>query len=422
MVAFAWALAAFFAARAVEAAVDAEAAARAFVADLVAHHYDAVVARYDEAMAKALPKAKTVETWEALEKQAGPFQTVRAARKAHAGKFDVVFVTCGFQRGDVDVKVVLAEDGKVSGLFFLPAGSSVKWSAPQYVRADGFDEREVTVGALKLPGTLTVPRGKGPFPAVVLVHGSGPNDRDESIGGYKLFKDLAWGLASHGIVVLRYDKRTRVAKVSGRYTVREEVIDDARAAVALLAGDAAVDGKRIFVAGHSLGAILGPRIADGEPRIAGIALLAGSSRPLDVVIVEQFKYLDPEHASLAEATARQITDKALAPDTVVDFVGVKIPGSYFLDLRGYDPLATVVKLKIPILVAQGGRDYQVRAASDFEGWKRALAGHANASFKLYPALNHHFVAGSGESRPEEYAKAGHADEALVRDLVAFVTR
>src|SRR4051794_36392117 len=151
-------------------------------------------------------------------------------------------------------------------------------SSPQ----NHFTEEPVVVGSGEwaLPGTLTLPTGTGPFPAVVLVHGSGPHDRDETIGPNKPFRDLAWGLATRGIAVLRYEKRTKEhgAKFvkENTYTLRSEVIDDVRAAVALLRSHRSVDPKRIFVAGHSQGAVAAPRVAELEPGLGGVILLAGN--------------------------------------------------------------------------------------------------------------------------------------------------
>src|SRR4051794_11541515 len=167
-------------------------------------------------------------------------------------------------------------------------------SSPQ----NHFTEEPVVVGSGEwaLPGTLTLPTGTGPFPAVVLVHGSGPHDRDETIGPNKPFRDLAWGLAAQGVAVLRYEKRThehpaKLMPLKEKLTIREESVDDAVAAVALLRKQKEVDGKRIFVVGHSLGAIVAPKVAALEPAVAGIVLLAGSPRPFEDIILDQLTYL-----------------------------------------------------------------------------------------------------------------------------------
>lgn len=142
-----------------------------------------------------------------------------------------------------------------------------------------------------LPATLTMPVGPGPAAAVVLVHGSGPGDRDATVGQIKQFKDLALGLASRGIAVLRYDKRTRVhaslmRDLSG-FTVKDESIDDAVAAVQVLRSTSGVDPNRIVVLGHSMGGMLVPRIAAAGPPAAGFVVMAGAARPIPQAVVER---------------------------------------------------------------------------------------------------------------------------------------
>ena len=132
---------------------------------------------------------------------------------------------------------------------------------------------------------------------MVLVHGSGPNDRDETIGANKPFRDLAWGLATRSIAVLRYEKRTKqypgklMATGVGQFTAQEESIDDALSAVGQLRGTEGIDPKRIFVLGHSLGGTLAPRIGQADPKITGLIIMAGSTRPLEDMVVEQTRYL-----------------------------------------------------------------------------------------------------------------------------------
>ena len=192
-------------------------------------------------MKAAAPASKLEELWGSLQKQVGAFQQQTGVHTDRMQGYDVVFVTCQFEQSLLDVKVVFDASGQIAGLFFLPALPSHTFEPPAYAKADSFQEQDVTVGSGEwaLPGTLTLPVGEGPFPAVVLVHGSGPNDRDETIGPNKPFRDLAWGLASQGIAVLRYEKRTKqypekMAAIQDTLTVKEETVDDALAAVELL--------------------------------------------------------------------------------------------------------------------------------------------------------------------------------------------
>jgi dienelactone hydrolase len=246
---------------------------------------------------------------------------------------------------------------------------------------------------------------------VVLVHGSGPNDRDETIGQNTPFRDIAWGLADRGIAVLRYDKRTRVyaAKMAtiADLTVRQETLDDAHLAVALLRSREEVDPKRVFVLGHSLGGTLAPRIAADDPSLAGIIVMAGATRPFEEVAREQLAYL----ASLSPGSVN--------PDEALQMLLRKAPDSYWEDLNAYSPTDAASRLPMPILILHGDRDYQV-TESDLRGWQSALAGRRNVTIKHYPALNHLFMNGEGKSTPAEYERPGHVSESVLDDISEWI--
>jgi hypothetical protein len=268
----------------------------------------------------------------------------------------------------------------------------------------------------------------------VLVHGSGPNDRDETVGANKPFRDLAWGLASKGVAVLRYEKRTKEhadtykTKGHGELTVKEETVDDAVSAAAQLRATEGIDPKRVYVLGHSLGGMVTPRIAKADPQIAGLIILAGATRPLEDMIIEQTRYLmslkgtpsADEAAKLAELESAVAKIKKLTSADVASPAAILgAPPSYWLDLRQYDPPTVAQGLKLPMLILQGERDYQVTAV-DFDRWKSALGGRPAVTFKLYPTLNHLLIAGDGKSTPAEYEKAGHVAEAVVADIAEWI--
>jgi dienelactone hydrolase len=368
--------------------------------------------------------------------QLGPFKSQVGARTESQDVLRIVLITCAFERANVDVRVAFDTFDRVVGIGVRPPVSTVPYTPPAYVTPSAFRDESVTVdaGGWPLPGTLSVPVGEGPFPGVVLVHGSGPNDRDESIGPNRPFRDLAEGLASRGIAVLRYDKRTRVhaSRIAGLrdFTVKDEVVDDAIAAVAAIRRSRAIRSDRVFVLGHSLGGMLAPRIAAGDPAIAGLIVMAGLARSLEQAIADQTRYLaqldgkiSAEEQKMLDAAARLAADvKALQPsDPPIVAPGASAPASYWIDLRGYDPPSAAGRLRQPMLVLQGERDYQV-TMEDFGAWKRVLGSRSNVELKSYPALNHLFLAGAGPSTPAEYRVAGHVDASVVADIAAWIAR
>jgi dienelactone hydrolase len=417
-------------------APDARAHARLVLAAITAGEFGRVEADFTSQMQKALPPGRLEAMWAALQGQAGAFKSCATdPRVVRIADKEMVITACAFERATVDVQFAFDGDGRVAGLVFRPVSSAASaYTPPPYANASAYAESEKTIGsaAWPLPATLTLPAGTRPAPALVLVHGSGPNDRDETIGANKPFKDLATGLASRGIAVLRYDKRSRVhagkmAGVSG-FTVQDEVIEDVLEAVKALRSEPEIDRARIFVLGHSLGAMLIPRIWLADPSIAGVVVLAGPARPLQDAIVAQSRYLaaadgttsadEQQGIERAEALARQV--RALQPDDAKSGGSIAgAPPSYWLDLRGYDPTAAATKVKAPMLIMQGGRDYQV-TPEEFEKWKAALGTRPDVTFRSYPLLNHLFIAGVGPSLPAEYQVPGHVAEEVITDIATWI--
>jgi len=409
--------------------------AAAFIGLLESSDFTKAVDTFDATMRAALPEPKLRAVWNGLIAQAGAFVKQGVTRTERTGAYDIVFVPCEFERTTLDAKVVFNADGKIAGLFFLPAAPAPASNIPPYVTKEAFDEVEITFGEEPwvLPGTISLPKGDGPFPAVVLVHGSGPQDRDETVGANKPFRDLAWGLASRGIAVLRYEKRTKQhAQALNRlplpFTVNDETIDDAIAALDALQKHKGINPEKTYVLGHSLGGMLIPRIAERATHAAGFIVFAGTTRPLEDVIIEQTSYIalldgntSVEEQKQLDAVQVEVNriKKLTESDASNPALIFGAPASYWLDLRNNDAVDRAKLITKPLLILQGERDYQV-TMTDFNRWKNAFKNTATVTMKTYPNVNHLFIQGSGPSGPAEYASPGHVSQQVIDDIVMWI--
>ena len=289
-----------------------------------------------------------------------------------------------------------------------------------------------------LHGLLTLPDDTTkPVPAVVFVHGSGASNRDEKVGKLTPFKDLAEGLAAHGIASVRYDKRSfaygRKMLKEKNITVKEETIEDAVRATQLLRKDGRIDRNRIFIVGHSMGAMLAPRIDAQGGNYCGLILMAGSPYKLEDIILRQnqqamgglnkllqwiaavqVKKLKKTFAGLYDLTDEEAKKRKFAGGTTL----------YYFKEMGEHPAPGFLKLtRKPLLILQGEKDFQASAAVDFTGYQTLLEGHDNATFKLYPGLNHAFVPALSDDinkARKEYAEERHIGEEVISDIARWI--
>jgi len=285
-----------------------------------------------------------------------------------------------------------------------------------------------------LPAALTLPAGTGPFPAVVLVQGSGSHDLDETVGPNKPFRDLADGLAKAGIASLRYDKRVYVYRnevaANARLTIDDEVTIDAITALHVLAKHESIDPRRVFVIGHSEGAVLVPRILSRDRHVAGGIMLAASARPLLDVMIEQAREVLPAGDN-SQANVQAIVAALSAEKALLDNADAKhppagrfsgAPQSWWVSMHDYHPVVVAKSLTRPLLILQGESDFQVSPGKDFGAWTRALTDKKNVTFRLYPGLSHLFMPAGKTRTVADYLAPANVDTAVIDDIASWINR
>jgi dienelactone hydrolase len=407
-----------------------EPVAAGFVERLLDGRHDEMVEMMTPPMVASLPAEVAQEMRAELSTELGALvRTHPAWYENRMGELRRFRVPVEYERRTVDLRVVLDGEDKVTGLFVLPRldPRMLHGATPPGV------ELEVLVGGdgTGLPGTLTLPRSAGPYPAAVLVHDTGPHDRNEEMGPNHPLRDVAWGLAARGIASLRYDKRSfaradAVAALGESLTVQEEVIDDARAALDLLRSRDDIDADRLYVVGHGLGGTLAPRIALEPPQPAGVVVLGGSTRPFPETLlgrVQRFLAFELPDAQQREQALRVAEEHVAALRRALDgkaeppsgFI-FGAPFGYYRDLERLPPAEAAQEAGVPILVLHGGQDIQV-GEEDFQGWREGLAGLASACLRSYADLDHLFRSGI---EPGDVESAGPVAPRVLEDIAGWI--
>ena len=400
----------------------------------VANQGDSIHALLTEELQEKLSPEVFKDMFKQSEKQFGQLQSKGEWQKESAQGITLYHSDLKFERYSLRFLLSFDADGKMNTIRLMPVPAA-STARPVVYNKEKMLERDVTVGAdgFTLPGTLPLPVGKRKVPVVIFVHGSGPQDRDETVGPNKPFRDLAWGLAERGIATLRYEKRTKAYGAACVPEGREidydtESVDDAVAIAAWAKTLPEVDSDSVYVLGHSLGATLAPRIAEQADGLAGIILVAALARPFEDAIVEQVTYIsslkdssDSAKKQIAEIKKQADNTKKLGTPEFDDKIPLllDIPRSYWEFANAYKPVEVAVKLTLPMLILQGERDYQV-TMEDFGLWRFGLLRNKNAFFKSYPKLNHILQEGSGKATPFEYERESPVVGYVMDDIVSFI--
>lgn len=291
-----------------------------------------------------------------------------------------------------------------------------------------------------LDGCLTLPDNTdAPVPAVVFVHGSGSSNMDEKVGKLTPFKDLAEGLAKHGIASIRYDKRSftyslKMLKDKNlTITVKEETIEDAILATELLRNDARIDSDKIFIIGHSMGGMLAPRIDAEGGNYKGLIIMSGTPRKLEEVMLDQndvaMESLNPLLKKLALKQVEQLkyTFEHLYDISDEDAKRRKFAGGttlyYFKEMGDHASPKYLNNINKPMLIMQGEKDFQADKDKDFGAYKALLCDRSNVTFKLYKNLNHAFVPAMYDSiskAKKEFNKERHIGEEVIADIANWI--
>ena len=405
---------------------------------------DEALTMMDEATAAAL-KGQVTALWQQLAQSGGDYLGDGYYRGVLANGYETLEMTLSFSSLSLIQRTSFDAQDRVIGLFFAPGAVTPPEFMPEAVQ-----EVPLTVDAgtgYPLSGLLTTPK-EGPILAgLVLVQGSGPSDRDEAVAANAPFRDLAWGLAGQGIAVLRYDKRTytygtRMAQEPdfARLTAREEVVEDAVAALNLLKGQQELADKPVYLLGHSLGAMLAAYIGQqgGDP--AGYVLLGGTPRKLWELSAEQNLTMaqeledggDQKQAADIRAFVAAETEKGkrLADMTDEEALTTTVMGLsswYLRDLEGVDAAQLHMADGKPLLALHGENDRQV-SMTDYNLWQEQLKDHPDATFIAYPGLNHLFGAYQGEPVPfsqlvsVEYAQRTPIPRQVMDDIAGWIAK
>ncbi len=402
--------------------------------NLINGNYADVAGKFDDTLSAQLDESALTTAFETTVETIGDYVGNVSYDWEVDREYFVAVITEEYEESLLVIRLSYNENKEISGLFISYGEKAVDTSLGE--------EMAVKVGADEnylLDGILTLPNNAEKPPVVLLVQGSGPTDKDESVGALTPFADIAHDLAEQGIATLRYDKRfytypEQAEELGGDLTLREEVLDDVAAAIDFLAQNENVDTNNIFVLGHSLGGMLSPAIATENEEVKGIISMAGSLRPLYEISYSQVKEVLETQSGVDEQTLELINSQSEQIENEIeilrgdisdipnDMVLMGLYAGYQKSVKEYAGMNFIENVNLPILVLQGSEDFQVSPEEDYKSWEEAVGDRENAELKLYEGLNHMMVESNGKRDVSEYDVFSKVEEDVITDIAEFVKK
>ena len=401
--------------------------------NMAKHKHKKVYRCFDEVMKSKISEQKLVEIWNGIETVSGQLIAVEEVQETPKDGNILSQCLLKFEAGAYKLQVSFDSNEKIAGLFV----SVIGYTDPPYARGLVVGRKNISFvsDSYTLSGELMTPRGCDNCPLVILVHGSGPNDRDETVGPNKVFLDLAYGLAAQGVASFRYDKRFKIYPelMQEAFDLDDETINDAISAYYQVIKDSSYNFGSIYFLGHSLGAFSIPLITDSLKQLDGGIILAAPTRRLEDLITYQMHYLtgldgnisedeqqviEENEAKAAVIRSGQYSDTTQAKDLLAYW-----PGLFWRSIENYDPVKAVkYQDQMDFLILQGEKDYQV-PMDDFQEWKDSCVGLANVRLISYPGLTHLFTYTTNENPgPQDYFLPKSVSELMITDLVEWIHR
>ncbi|MBH1940599.1 alpha/beta fold hydrolase [Mobilitalea sibirica] len=408
--------------------LDLEALSEELSMQMVDEDFDEVYDTLSLLVRAQMSKEALEQAWNTNVTGLGEFIKLYEITQEESDPYRIVKVILQFENNGLQIAYTYNKSGKLDGLWFSYAPITAEVESN-----DTFKEIEINIGDEEYPvdGILTLPQGIEKPPVVILVHGSGTHDMNESIGPNKPFRDIAHGLARQGIASIRYHEflLQYPKQMPQAFTIYDDSLNDVERAIDFTLNSDQVDTDNIYIIGHSLGGMLAPKIASDHEAVAGIVILAGSPRKLEDISFDQnLAVLDTTPDVTTEQRDQIIAMlddqlnkiKGLTEDDTDTLLG--IPASYWYSLNQINTPEIVANLDIPIFIGQGSADWQVYPEKDYAGWMELLADKDNVTFKLYDNLNHLFMTSNGKTDVSEYNIQSTVDQKVIDDMAEWINQ